>query len=157
MSVQVYRVYVKATPRAVWDAITKPEWTQRYGHRGRTRYELRPGGSYRAFGTEEMVAQGGPEVVVEGEVVESDPPRRLIQTWHPVWDPDTAGEPATRLSYEIRPEEGGVTRLTVIHDVEGAPNAAAMVAGEIEGAGGGWSYLLSDLKTLLETGRPMEG
>ena len=45
---QVYRVYIKATPEAIWDAITKPEWNERYGYPGRGEYDLRPGGSYRA-------------------------------------------------------------------------------------------------------------
>jgi hypothetical protein len=45
--------------------------------------------------------------------------------------------------------------LTVTHELDGAPNTAAMVAGEIENAGGGWSEILSDLKTLLETGKRM--
>src|SRR6185312_10207232 len=44
---QVYRVYIKATPEAIWDAITKPEWSERYGYPGRAEYDLRPGGSYR--------------------------------------------------------------------------------------------------------------
>lgn len=60
----------------------------------------------------------------------------------------------TRLTWEIEEAEGGVTRLTVVHDLEGAPKLAHMVAGGLEdvGAGGGWSWILSDLKTLLETG-----
>ena len=49
VTTQVYRVYIKATPEAIWDAITKPEWTERYGYGGRVEYDLRPGGAYRAF------------------------------------------------------------------------------------------------------------
>jgi uncharacterized protein YndB with AHSA1/START domain len=154
-TVQVNRVYIKATPEAIWKAITDSEWTQRYGYGGRVEFDLRPGGAYRAFAGPEMLAQGTPEVIVEGEIVEADPPRKLVQTWHPVWDPETAAEPATRLTYEIEPGEGGVTSLTVTHDVTGAPNVEAMVGGRIEGAGGGWSYVLSDLKTLLETGKAL--
>jgi uncharacterized protein YndB with AHSA1/START domain len=102
---------------------------------------------------------GAPEVAVDGQVVEVDPPRRLVVTWRMVMDPQMAAEGFTRLTYEIEAGKGGVTRLTVIHDLEGAPKLAALVAGEMEpmGAGGGWSWVLSDLKTLLETGKRLEG
>ena len=54
---QVYRVYIKATPEAIWDAITKPEWTQRYGYGGSAEYDLRPGGALPSSASEEMMAQ----------------------------------------------------------------------------------------------------
>jgi uncharacterized protein YndB with AHSA1/START domain len=158
-------VYIKATPEAIWDAITSPEWTHRYGYGSYADYDLRPGGAYRATSDEEMrkqAAEAGfplPEVMVDGEVVEADPPRRLVQTWRLVMDPATAEEGFTRLTWEIEPSRPGVTRLTVIHDLTGAPKTAALVAGgsEGEGAGGGWAEVLSDLKTLLETGRSLRG
>lgn len=162
ITTQVYRVYIKASPQAVWDAITKPEWTERYGYGSRVEYDLRPGGRYRAFSTEEMKAaraeMGGgptPEVIVDGEVIEADPPHRLVQTWRMLMDPATTAEGFTRLTYEIaeiRP--GGVSKLTLTHELEGAPRLATFVGGEMEsiGAGGGWAEALSDLKTLLETG-----
>jgi uncharacterized protein YndB with AHSA1/START domain len=164
-TVQVYRVYIKATPEAIWEAITKPEWTDRYGYGGRVEYDLRPGGAYRAFPSEAMIkgsAEMGydlPDVIIDGEVVESDPPRKLVQTWRMLMDPAMAAEGFTRLTYEIEETQGGVTRLTVTHDLEGAPGLAAVVSGaqEAEGAGGGWSWVLSDLKTLLETGKPFTG
>jgi len=150
-TVQVHRVYIKATPQAIWDAITRPEWTERYGYGGRVSYDLRAGGEFKAFASEEMKASGGPDVMVEGEVLEVDPPHRLVQTWHPAW----LDEGHTRLTYEIREGESGVCTLTVTHDVHDAPQTAAQVAGTIEGAGGGWPEVLSDLKTLLETGSPL--
>jgi uncharacterized protein YndB with AHSA1/START domain len=153
---QVYRVYIKATPEAIWDAITKPEWTERYGYAGRVEYDdLRPGGAFRAYPGEEMAkVEGVPDVVIDGEVIEADPPRRLVQTWRMLMDADLKGEGFTRLTHEIEPMEGGVTKLTMIHELDGAPKLAALLAGEHEahGAGGGWSWVLSDLKTLLETG-----
>ena len=162
---QVYRVYIKATPEAIWDAITKPEWTERYGYGGVAEFDLRPGGVARAFPGEAMrrgAAEMGypiPDVVVDGEVVEADPPRRLVQTWRMLMDPGMAAEGFTRLTWEIEETQGGVSRLTVTHDLEGAPKLAAMVAGELEreGAGGGWAEVLSDLKTLLETGKSLRG
>ena len=154
---QVYRVEIKATPEAVWDAITKPEWNQRFGYRARSEYELRPSGTYRAFASEAMKEYGGPDVIVDGEVIESDPPRRLVQTWRPLWDPEMAQEGFKRLTWEIEPGQQGLTTLTVTHELEGAPKTAAQVSGQIKEAGGGWAFILSDLKSLLETGRPLEG
>jgi uncharacterized protein YndB with AHSA1/START domain len=162
---QVYRVHIRATPQAIWDAITKPEWTERYGYGGRAEYDLRPGGQYRGFTSNEMKAAGRergfpvPEVAVDGEIIESDPPRKLVLTWRMCMDPAIAAEGFTRLTYEIEPGQGGVTKLTVIHDLEKAPKLAALVSGQMEhtGAGGGWSWVLSDLKTLLETGRSLMG
>jgi uncharacterized protein YndB with AHSA1/START domain len=154
---QVYRVFIKATPQAVWDAITQPEWAEKYGYCSRVDYELRPGGAYRGFATDAMKAHGAPEVIIVGEVLESDPPHRLVQTWHPIWDPASAAEAMTRLTWEIQPQQGGVTRLTVTHDVAGAPLTARMVSGDVPNAGGGWSFVLSDLKTLLETGKAFAG
>ena len=155
-TMQVYRIFIKASAQAVWDAITQPEWAERYGYGCRSEYDLRAGGAYRAFASEPMKAQGTPDVIIVGEVIEADPPRKLVQTWHPVWDPASAAEAFTRLTWEIE-EVDGSTRLTVTHDVAGAPLTAKMVSGQVPNAGGGWSYVLSDLKTLLETGKAIAG
>jgi uncharacterized protein YndB with AHSA1/START domain len=80
-TVQVYRVYIKATADAIWDAITRPEWSARYGYGGLSEYDLRPGGAYVGRANAGMVAHGAPEVAVDGEVVEVDPPRKLVQTF----------------------------------------------------------------------------
>jgi uncharacterized protein YndB with AHSA1/START domain len=153
-TVQVYRVFIRATPEAIWTAITDPDWTERFGYGGRAEYDLRPGGVYRAHTSEEMRSMGAPDIAVDGEVIQADPPRRLVQTWRMVMDPDLAAEGFTRLTYEIEPGEGEVTKLTVTHDLTGAPRLYALVNGELEdqGAGGGWAWVLSGLKTLLETG-----
>ena len=155
VTTQVHRVYIKTSPQAIWDAITKPEWTQRYGYRGIAEYDLRPGGKYRALAPADMQAMGMPEVVVDGEVVEADPPRKLVQTWHPLWDEEIAAE-TTRVTFDIEEDDGGVTRLTVTHELEGAPRTAEQVASvaRLHEGGGAWSWILSDLKTLLETGSP---
>jgi uncharacterized protein YndB with AHSA1/START domain len=147
-TVQVYRVYIKATPEAIWDAITKPEWTARYGYTGYVEYDLRPGGA-------EAMGNTLPEVIIDGEVVEADPPRKLVTTFHMTMDPQTAAEPYTRITHEIKEGPGGVWSLTLTHELEGAPVLAAIVSGmwEDQGAGGGHAWVLSDLKTLLETGK----
>jgi len=164
VTTQVYRVYIKATPEAIWDAITKPEWTARYGYGGTVEYDLRPGGTYRAFPSEEMKKAGAemgfptPDVIIDGEVIEAEPPRKLVQTWRMLMDESMAAEGFTRLTYEIEEGKGGVTKLTVIHDLEGAPKLALLLSGGMEdtGAGGGWSWVFSDLKSLLETGKSMD-
>jgi uncharacterized protein YndB with AHSA1/START domain len=150
---QVFRVFIKATPQAIWEAITDPEWNVRYGYQSRAEYDLRPGGAYRAFANAEMVCHGAPEVVIEGEVLEIDPPHRLVQTWHAYFSPETTAEGPTRLTWELAPTgDEGVTQLTVTHELADAPNTAAIVTGSLPEAGGGWSMVISDLKTLLETG-----
>ena len=157
---QVHRVYIKATPHAIWDAITRPEWTERYGYGGLVEYDLRPGGAYRAVSSEAMRREGAemgfpiPDVVVDGEIIEVDPPRKLVQTWRMLMDPGTTAEGFTRLTYEIDETRPGVSKLTLTHELQGAPRLATFVGGDMEsiGAGGGWAEALSDLKTPLETG-----
>ena len=142
---QVYAVFIRATPEQVWDAITKPEFTMRYFHGTRIESTFEPGAPYLSL------AGDGDETLVDGEVLESDPPRMLKHTWRALYDPETASEPFSRVTWEIEAQEGGVTKLTVVHDqLEAAPKTAASVAG-------GWSYVLSGLKTLLETGEPLQG
>ncbi len=139
---QVYQVFIKASAEQVWQALVDPEWTQRYFYGTRVEYDLRPGGSFRSL------AGDSDDVLVDGEVISADSPRKLVQTWRFLYDPELAAEGSTRVTWEIEVGEGGVTKLTVIHDLEGAPKTAEHVAG-------GWSYILSGLKTLLEVGRPM--
>jgi len=154
---QVYRIFIRATPQAIWDAITTPEWTQRFGYGLRDEFDLKPGGAYRGMANPGMVKMGMGGTIVDGEVIESDPPRRLTITWRMAIDPRMAEEGFTRLTYEIEEGRGGVSRLSVIHDVTGRPGHAAMVAGikQGPGEGGGWAWILSDLKSLLETGQQM--
>src|SRR5580658_2602996 len=116
-TVQMYRVYIKATPEAIWEAITQPEWTVQYGYAPLVEYDLRPGGSFRALANEGMLEFGCPEVISDGEVIEADPPRQLVQTWRMIMSPELAVEAFTRLTYELEPVRGGVTRLTLTHDV----------------------------------------
>jgi uncharacterized protein YndB with AHSA1/START domain len=159
VTTQVYRVYIRATPEAVWEAITKPEWSARYGYGGYVEYDLRPGGAYRARASEEFLAAGAPEVVIDGEVIEADPPRKLVQTWRMLMDEQLKQEGFTRLTYELSESEDRVTKLTLIHELEGAPQLSTLLAGGLEdrGAGGGWAWVLSDLKSLLETGSRLAG
>jgi uncharacterized protein YndB with AHSA1/START domain len=158
VNTQTYRVWIKATPEAVWDAITKSEWTDRYGYGGFVDFgDFQPGTPFVMTAGTGMQEQGTTGPMVDGEIIEVDAPRRLVQTWRLIPVAEPIGEPATPVTYDIQAVDGGVTRLTLTHDVDGAPVTAAMVAGhgEDEGAGGGWAWVLSDLKTLLETGSRM--
>ena len=105
-----------------------------------------------------MHAVGVSGPVIDGELIEVDPPRKLVQTWRMLMNPELEAEGFTRLTFEIEEGKSGATRLTVTHELEGAPKLANMLAGGSEdaGAGGGWSWVLSDLKTLLETGTALD-
>ena len=158
-TIQVYRVYIKAPAQAIWDAITQPEWTERYGYGGRVAFDMKAGGRFSHKASAEMRSMGLPEEIIVGEVIESDPPRKLVQSWHPLFNANTAAETPTRLTYEIRENQDGTCTLTLTHDVAGAPLVAGMVSGggdPAQGAGG-WPWILSDLKSLLETGKRMAG
>ena len=157
-TIQKYKVYIKATPEAVWDALTKPEWTVKYGYAPLVDYDLRAGGQFRAYPNEGMKKFPNiPAVITDGEIIEAIHPRKIVQTWRMLMDPGLAAEGFTQLTCEIETVRGGVTKLTITHDVTGAPKLAALLAGEWEsgGAGGGWNEVLSGLKTLLETGAPL--
>jgi len=158
ITTQVHEIYIRATPQAIWDAITKPEWTERYAYRGRMEYDLRKGGTFRALATAQMRAMGMAEVIIDGEVVEANPPNKLVQTYRMLFSDEMKAEGFTKITWEIEATASGFTRLTVTHDLEGAPIMAGMVANKFSEMGtGGWSWILSDLKSLLETGKPLAG
>jgi uncharacterized protein YndB with AHSA1/START domain len=136
---QVYQVFIKASPEQIWEAITKPEFTSKYFH-GVT-IETTP---------EERRSYQDSELKNVGEVLEYDPPRRLVHSWISYYDPELAAEDPSRVAWEIEPQKSGYSLLTVTHDqLEGAPKTAESVSGE------GWMMVLSGLKTLLETGKPL--
>jgi len=136
---QVYSVFIKATPEQIWEAITNPEFTEKYFYASRV--EL-ANGRRRAFGPKG-------ELWGDEAILEEDPPRLLVHGWRALYEPELAEEATSRVTWEIEQQEGGVSRLTVTHDqLEGAPKTAESVAG-------GWMYVLNGLKTLLETGKPL--
>jgi uncharacterized protein YndB with AHSA1/START domain len=140
---QVYQVYIKASPEQIWDAITKPEFTARYFFGSRVETTGEAGTAIR------HLAPDSDEVWGDDAILESDPPRKLVHTWSSLYNPELAAEPRSRITWEIEPQPGGVSRLTVVHDeLEHSPKTAASVAG-------GWMFVLSGLKTLLETGEPL--
>jgi uncharacterized protein YndB with AHSA1/START domain len=155
---QVYRIFIRATPQTIWDAITKPEFTQQWGYGLREQYDLRPGGQYNGLANDGMIAMGMSGVIVDGEVIESAPPHKLVVTWRMAIDPSMNAEGFTKLTYEIEEGRGGVSKLSVFHDVSSRPGHGAMISGDKQGpgAGAGWLWILSDLKSFLERGSAME-
>jgi uncharacterized protein YndB with AHSA1/START domain len=139
-STQVYQVFIKASPEAIWDAITKPEFTARYFHGARIENTAQ---RHRALSPDGDVWGDSP-------TFEYDPPRRLVHEWQSLYDPELAVEEPSRVSWEIEPQDGGYSKLTVVHDrLEASPKTAESVSGA------GWMMVLSGLKTLLETGEPL--
>lgn len=153
----IYRVVIKATPEAIWEAITNPDVSERYGYGGRAEYDLSPGGRYSHKASAEMKAFGMPDEIIVGEVIEAVPGQRLALTWQPLWSEESKAEKPTLLTWEIKPNSDGTSTVTLYHDVDGAPSVAAMVPGGGDPAqgGGGWPWELSDLKSMLETGQRM--
>ena len=140
LTTQIYRVFIKATPERVWEAIVTPDSTARYFHGGRI--EITP--TRRVSHGRDGSLRG------DSAVIEFDPPRRLVHEWRSLYDPDLATEQPSRVTWEIEPHEGGYCKLTLVHDqLENSPKTAERVSGE------GWMFVLSGLKTLLETGAPL--
>ena len=116
---QVHRIYIKASAEAIWNAITTPEWSQRYGYGGYVHYDLKPGGAFVVNPAEEMIeaskAMGFeiPDVIIDGEVLECDPPYRLVQTWRMLMDPNAAAEGFTQA--DLR-DQGARDRRLPTHD-----------------------------------------
>jgi uncharacterized protein YndB with AHSA1/START domain len=134
---KVFEIYIKTTPERLWEAITDTEMRQKYSFGVGVSSDWTPGSRYVA------VHPGAGIEISEGENLEVDPPRRLVQSFTALWSDEVKGEGTSRVTWEIEPV-GDSCRLTVIHDQlrEGAN-------GELYG---GWPMILSGLKTLLETG-----
>ena len=137
-STQVHRIFIKAAPEAIWEAITKPEFTRRYFFGSSIDTTTQPGSP--------CVYRSTDAPLVDGEVLESDPNHRFVITWRSLYHPPSVDEPASRVTWLIEPQEGGHCCLTVIHDrLDSSPNTAKNV-------GTAWMFVLSGLKTVVETG-----
>jgi uncharacterized protein YndB with AHSA1/START domain len=153
---RVHEIYIKAPQEQIWEAITKPDWTARYGYRAPIELEARPGSRYRYRPNDEMRSMGLPETIIDGEVYEADPPNKLVYSYRWLFTEETRAEGYSRVTWQIEPTTAGFCRLTVTHEMDSAPlMAAATIAKYSDQGGGGWNWVLSDLKSLLETGRSM--
>jgi len=133
----VYVTYIRTTPKQLWDALLKPEFTQRYFFGVTLESDWKAGSAWK------MIHPDG-TVTDAGEVLEIDPPRRLVLKWRNEL-PSMKHEGYTRCTFDIS-EFGGQTKLQVVHeaDIDDSKTIAAV--------SGGWPQILSGLKTLLETG-----
>jgi uncharacterized protein YndB with AHSA1/START domain len=137
---KVFEIYIKTTPERLWEAITSSEMRQKYTFGVGITSEWTNGSPYRAA----HAASGTP--ISEGENLEVDPPRRLVQSFRALWGEDVAAEGTSRVTWEIEPV-GDSCRLVVTHD-QLAEDANDQLFG-------GWPMILSGLKTLLETGETL--
>lgn len=152
----IHQIYIRASAQAIWDAITDPAWNGKYGYQAVTEYDLKPGGKYRVKANDQMRSYGLPETIIDGEVIEVKPLSKLVQTYRWLFNDEHKAEGFTRLTFEITQSHTGFCLLTVTHDVTGAPMmSGATQATFNEQGGGGWNWILSDLKSLLETGKIM--
>jgi uncharacterized protein YndB with AHSA1/START domain/DNA-binding transcriptional ArsR family regulator len=137
----VFTTIIRTVPEALWDALINPEKTQLYFPGRPVRTGARAGTPY------DRLAPDG-TAVIKGEVLEAVPLKRLVITFAALWDASVQNDAPSRVTYEIE-QHGECCRLTVVHDeFEGETQTYRMV-------GGGWPATLSGLKTLLETGKPL--
>lgn len=151
----VYVTYIRTTPDDLWNALTKPEFTQRYW--GASLTSDWNAGSPVTWEFAGVVMKDDQQVVLA-----SDPPNRLSYTWHTLtsefiaavggddheWLDRAAKEPRSKVTFELEPM-GNLVKLTVTHDGF-APGSAVL-----EGVSGGWPQIMASLKSLLETGEPL--
>jgi uncharacterized protein YndB with AHSA1/START domain/biotin operon repressor len=133
---KVFEIFIRTTPERLWQAITDPETRARFQFGARVESDWSEGSAYR-------VSHAGAGGLIEGENLEVDPPRKLVQTYRAIWDDDIAAQGTSRVTWEIEPV-GDSCRLLVRHD--------QLPADADEHLYGGWPMLLSGLKTWLETG-----
>jgi len=136
----VFETYIKTTPERLWEAITDSELRAKYSFGVQTESDYTNGSSYKS-------SVPGVIDIAEGENLEVDPPRRLVQSFTALWSDDVKSVGSSRVTWEIEPV-GSSCRLRVIHDQ--LPDAANS---EVYG---GWMMILSGLKTLLETGQLLD-
>lgn len=141
---KVFEIYIRTTPERLWEAITDPEKRRKYNFGLVVESDWTPGSGYVARAGSETVSPETP--ILEGENLEVDPPRRLVQSFRALWSDDVRAEGTTRVTWEIEPV-GDSCRLTVVHD--------QLRQGANDELYGGWPMILSGLKTLLETGETL--
>jgi uncharacterized protein YndB with AHSA1/START domain len=132
---KVFEIYIKTTPERLWHAITDTEMRSKYNFGAVVTSDWTRGSRYEG--------RGHGHLIFEGENLEVDPPRRLVQNFRAVWGDDVKAEGTSRVTWEIQPV-GDSCRLTVTHD--------RLRDGANDQLYGGWPMILSGLKTLLESG-----
>ena len=137
----VYTIFIRTSPERLWQALTEGDLMVQY-------FDERPTTSWEVGSPISLHSSDGRHDV-EGEVLVSDPPRRLSYTWKALWFEAGRNEPASRVTWEIDEARAGICKLTLVHDQFPADSAVYADVGE------GWPHILSSLKSLLETGQPL--
>ncbi|WP_316184597.1 MULTISPECIES: SRPBCC family protein [unclassified Bradyrhizobium] len=138
----VYTIYIASTPEKVWEALTSAEFSRQYFFGNAVEIDPKIGGSY-------IVRTLDGALHISGEVIECDPPRKLTVTFNVNWPALIEALGQTLVTYEIEPA-GDAVRLTMIESHE-----RPLPDDILEGGRQGWPAILSSLKSLLETGRPL--
>lgn len=137
-----YETYINASRERVWNALTNPEFTRLYFHSTRVRSTWEQGAAV------EFLYDSDGKVAVEGEVLESSPPDRLVISWHVLYDDDARGETPSRVSFTLE-DINGQTKLRILHDH--FPDSSVV----LDGVSQGWPWIISGLKSVVETGQPL--
>ncbi len=137
----VFEIYIRTTPERLWEAITDPEMRSKYNFGVGVTSDWTPGSRY------ESVHPGAGITIAEGENLEVEAPRRLVQSFNALWSDEVKAEGTSRVTWEIEPV-GDSCQLTVTHDQLGDDANPELY--------GGWPMILSGLKTLLETGESLD-
>ena len=137
----VYITYIETTPEKLWQALTEGDFTERYWFGHRVVSDWNPGSRYT------FARQGAHRV--EGNILSIDPPNRLVYTWNPCSSPEATRERVSRVAFDLE-RRGKVVKLTVTHDNLDAGGKT------LRDISGGWPMVLASLKSLLETGHPLD-
>jgi len=135
----VYVTYIRSPQQKVWDALTKPEFQKLYWFGGHQESSWKKGAEWKMF-----MPQHG--LTDSGEILESDPPNRVVIKWRNEFKPELKAEGYSQCVYELA-QEGELTKLTIVQTIE-KENAQF-----IQAVSGGWPRILSSLQSFLETGR----
>ncbi len=137
----VYVTYIRTTPQKLWDALTKSEFIKQYWFNMTQESEWKKGASWKMLFSDGRVAD-------QGEIVEIEPPRRVVFRWSNQFREELKAEGVATCTYEIE-RDGELCKLTVLHQIAAEPSKF------IEAVSTGWPKILSSLKSLLETGTPL--
>lgn len=139
----VYVTYIRTTPQNLWRALTEPEFTRKFWVATVQECDWKVGSPWKLMAPDGRVADAG-------EVVEIDPPRKLVLSWQNHLFPEVTAEGSSRMTYELE-SMGSSVKLTVTHTMDRKDSKL------VSKVSGGWPSILSSLKSLLETGEALEG